>query len=211
METVKNSNGIRKEVSKSQLTVSNVGPHKFKPEVDSAELRQIATTTAYYPKKKVSNSLQDNLFGLAEFGEGFTEEPFVNESTYVAWIDVPKGTDAASVQAKITALGANAVLYRTMSNRPILSDSDQAVIDNPKIERSLEDYANSQVVRYPEGHKNAGEIALDTNGKVQYRRVEFSATGKEDQDLRTPEPKDYYVSQELHTELTGEVTAAQQM
>ena len=64
-------------------------------------------------------------------------------------------------------------------------------------------FANSQAVRFGEKHEKAGQLALDANGKIQYRSVFFSSAGEEDRDLRTEALADMFLSPELEAELTG--------
>jgi hypothetical protein len=48
----------------------------------------------------------------------------------------------------------------------------------------MDDFANAQVVRYPDTHSLAGQLILDAAGRVQYRRTFFWKTPQEDQDIR---------------------------
>ena len=61
--------------------------------------------------------------------------------------------------------------------------------------------ANKQAVRLPEGDPRAGQLALDLNGKIQYRRIAFSTVEMADQDSRTSNPADFYASPELTAEI----------
>lgn len=56
------------------------------------------------------------------------------------------------VQAKIDEL-PNAVLYKVLSNYPILSENDNWAINNNI--RTTDDYAQSQIVEYPSNHELA--------------------------------------------------------
>lgn len=195
METVEQ--GIRKVSTKSGLTVSRVYSSDYQKEGTlTAELRQTVTTKSYYPTKSVANNMQDNVFGMEDFG--FEEQEYVNQENRVSWIDVPMGTSAEAVLAKLESF-PGASLYRVLSNHPILTDNQVYAINQGLTTKDV--FAERQIVRYPEGSENAGKIALDSNGKPQYRAVFFSSSAKEDQDNRTVEPGDKYVSAMIANEL----------
>lgn len=199
-ESIAVENGIRKEHVKSKIVVSRVYTSEFQKEGTlTAELKQTIATKAYYPSKSVTNSLNDNIFSTTDFG--FSEQEFSTTETRVAWIDVPLGSTIESVQTRIDAM-KDLTLYRIMSNKPIIADTEQYAIDSPELNVTVDTIANRQVVRYPDNHEtNPGEIILDVHGKVQYRRIAFSKTLKEDQDKRTEEVTDVYVSPEIEMEL----------
>lgn len=200
METT-NSN-IRKEVSVSPVMVEKVYKSDFQKEGTlTAELRQIVTTKSFYPSKSVSNSLNENIFTVKDFG--FEETDYENKETRVAFIDVPLGSTKESVQKQLETL-KNATLYRILSNRPIIADTEQYAIDNPEMETTIDTYANRQVVRYPKENERAGELVI-TEGKVQYRRIAFSKEAKADLDLRNSDPSDVYMSAEVKAEVNGTV------
>lgn len=193
---------IRKEISVSELTVSKVYKSDFQKEKTlTAELRQIVTTKSFYPTKVVSNSLNESIFGMSDFG--FEEKPpYENKETRVAWIDVPLNSTLKSVKAQLKKM-PNATLYRILSNRPIIADTEQYAIENDELEGvTLDSFANKQVVRIPKGSENGGALAL-INGKVQYRRIAFNKGKKEDEDVRNSNPADYYASPELVAEMEG--------
>lgn len=195
-------NAIRKNVVKSPLSVSRVYKGDFqKPGTLTAEIKQTVETVSHYPMQAVVDSLQDNIFSTQDFK--FEEKKFENKEVRVAWIDVPEGLNEEQVRQKLASF-TKANLYRILSNRPILSDRQQHAIDNPELPQvTLDTFANAQAVRYPENHENAGALALDKNGKIQYRGVFFASAGSEDKDLRTADLADFYASAELTAELTG--------
>lgn len=190
---------IRKEVNAGQLGVSRVFTNMYQKEgTVTAELRQTVTTKSYYPSKQIKNELQDNIYGQGDFG--FEEQEYVNTEQRVSWIDVPSGTTQEQVQQKLgTFEGAN--LYRILSNHPILTSSQVYAINNGLTTKDA--IAESQIVRFPEGSENAGKIALDPNGKPQYRGVYFSAEGKGDVDNRTAVADDFYASEALQVEMAS--------
>lgn len=196
---------IQKSTTKSTLTVSKIFKSNYQKEgTMSAELRQVVTTTSIYPSKRVSNSLEDNIFETDEFGfdEGQTYE---NEETRVAWIDVPENSTVESVMERLSKY-PDACLYRIMDNQPIVSDSEDYAIHNDDLNVTLDTFANGQVVRFPKGHPTEGALALDTNGKVQYRKVAFSAKGKVDVDNRQASMDYGYISEEIKAEVNGAAT-----
>lgn len=195
-------NAIRKEVEVSPVTVGRIYKSEYQKEgTMTAELRQTIKTVSYYPEQVVVDSLRDNIFSTEDFS--FAESTYENVENRVSWIDVPESATMESVAAKLATFeGAN--LYKILSNKPILSDRQQHAIDSPDIDADLDTFADSQATRFGEKHDNAGELVCDTNGKIQYRGVFFSATGKEDIDLRTADLADFYASEALHAELAGD-------
>jgi hypothetical protein len=200
---MENTSNIRKEVSTGPLNVHRVHKTEFQKDGTlTAELKQVVETVSFYPTKSVSNSLSDNIFSMEDFG--FEEKQFPNKETRVAWIDVPTGMTVKSVQEQLTKT-PDACLYRILSNRPIIADTEQHAIDNPEFPNvTLDSIANKQVVRIPKGEENEGKLAL-INGKPQYRRIAFSKVSKEDVDMRTSDTADFYQTPEIKAELNGTV------
>lgn len=195
-----NNSRIRKEIQTSGLELSRVYKSDFqKRGTLTAELKQKVKTKSFYPSQVVANNLQDNIFSTSDFG--FGEKEYESVETRVAWIDVPENATVESVQAQLAKF-PKANLYKILSNRPIVSDTEANAINNPEFDFTLDMIANRQIVRYPESHDEAGEIALDSNNKPQYRRIAFSISGMEDQDLRTNDAE-FYASPEIAQELQG--------
>ena len=186
-------NGIKTIIETGNIEVTEVGVSAFqKAGTMTATLKQTIKTTSYYPTKSVSNNLQDNIFGLEEFG--FEATAHENKRTNVVFLDVPEGSTVESVQKRLAEKFPNACLYRILSNHPILTDNQKYAIEQEL--RTKDDFANSQVVKHGEG-ENAGKLILDPNGKVQYKATFLSTTEKDDVDKRTAEPEDMYMSEEI--------------
>ena len=201
---------IRTEVTKSGIQIEDVFTSDFQKEGTlSAQLRQVIEVKSFYPSKKVDNNMQDNVFSLDEFG--FEEQEFTSNENRVAWMDVPVGTTTDQVAERIAKF-KDACLYKVLSNTPIITDNQQYAISQGL--RSTDDFANTQVVRYPDGTKKedkdvSGQIVLDKNGNVQYRKVFFSSTKKEDIDNRSTTTP-VYMSPEIEMELKGAAVIAGQ-
>lgn len=196
-----NQPGVVTQVLKGKISLSRIYKAEYQKEGTlTAELKQEVVTKTSYPSKKVSNSMQDSIFGNEAFG--FESQDFTATETRVAWIPVPSGATEEEVEANLSKAIANgATLYRVMSNKPILTeDQDYSIQVGNK---TLADYAAAQVVRYPESHPQGGQLIKDTNGKVQYRRIFFKSSPMEDVDNRTADPKDQYISKEISMELSG--------
>jgi len=192
---------IRRITSKSSISVSRVFKSDYqKSGTATAELKQVVTVRSFYPTKSIKNNLQDNIFSMGEFG--FQEREYQNKETRVTWIDVPEGTTVEQVVAKL-AVNPKATLYKILSNKPILSDTEEYAVNSPELPVTIDTFANRQAIRYPDGHEKAGQLATDSNGKIQYRRIAFSVNGAEDRDLRTSGPEDFYASPELEAELNN--------
>src|SRR5690349_20602069 len=89
-------------------------------------------------------------------------------------------------------------IYRVLSNAPILTEDQKYAVAMGL--RTKDQFANSQAIRYPESHEDAGQLVLDRAGKVQYRRTFFWPTAMADIDQRGGE---VYLSAELEAELNG--------
>ena len=154
------------KTTESKVTCTGVSAHAYKPELDSAEIRQ--TITSEYPSRQANS---EGLFSDDEYhleGQKF-------DSVRVAWVDVPKGTTAEQVQARIDAM-PNARIKRILSLKPILAENQKAAIE--KGITTLDAIAESQKVK-----KEDGELALH-NGCVQYKKLQASWEGEPDVDLR---------------------------
>lgn len=202
------ASAIRTEKSTSEIGVDEIFKSDFQKEgTMSAQLRQSVTIDAYYPTKKTTNSLHDNLFTTEEFG--FSEQKYTSVENRVCWMDVPTGTTIEQVISRIKS-NPKSCLYKILSNKPILTDNQEYAVAQGQ--RTYDEFASTQVVRYPkdttigegeDARDVSGQIVLDTNGKVQYRRVFFSVNGKDDIDLRTKNIEEQYISEEIKMELEG--------
>lgn len=189
---------IRKETTKDGLEVTRLFKGAYqKDKTLTAEIKQTVKTSSFYPTKSVSNDMQDNVFGIKDFG--FQEnEPYENIETRVAWIDVPTTSTIESVVESLKGF-PNATLYKVLSNRPILTSDQKRGIAGGLT--TMETIANRQVVRYPDSHRNAKSLVVDENGKVQYRQIYFKRESVADMDLRTSDVADVYLTEEIKNEL----------
>ena len=118
-----------------------------------------------------------------------------------------------TVEAVMKKIPKTACLYRIKSSFPIISDNQKYAIDEGL--RTMDDYANDQVLRYPEGATNkegedvSEELVLDEQGKAQYRAVFFYSTHKEDRDLRNNSADEFYSSEEILAEMTKDASVIQ--
>ena len=196
--------GIQKSSVRSPITVSELFMGNYQKDgTITAMLRQTITTTSTYPGISVDSNLQQNVFSTGEFNA--TPQSYSNTEKRVAFIDVPTGTTLPVVQSKINA---DACLYKILSNQPILSDNHINAINRGLTTKDK--IAESQAVRYPEGsvnpetgELNEGKLILDTHGRVQYRKVFFWNSKKEDVDLRGEGEE--YLSPALKAEKEGEL------
>lgn len=197
------SNNIKKTTTYSDITLDNIAVSQYQKEGTlTAQIRQTVTTVSNYPSKQIATNMQQNLFDGTDFG--FDGQNFTNTEERVAWILVPLGTTAESLKDRLAKANAqNATIYRVMSNRPILDEAQQFAVKTGLNGVTMDTFANSQIVRFPKGHPQEGLICLDANNKVQYRRTFFWLTPLEDQDKRTTDPADVYLSPEVTMELNG--------
>lgn len=164
-----------------------------------AQIRQVFTKS--YPKMRTSNEFKDSLFSDEELGieaDDYTEER-------VTWIPVGKTHKVEDVKAAL-AKNAESVIYKVLSNNPIVSSDQQRVLDNGLTGDAFDNFlstnglnksewdeecskilydkiASRQLVVYAEGEQEGQPILY--NGKEQYREVFFSKTARPDMDLRT--------------------------
>lgn len=162
--------GIVREFGK--ITVDSVEEHKFKADMDSAQIRQIVTTT--YPSGRIANSKSDSLFDVDDFD---MEEGASFSSTRVAWLNVPKGTTVAEVKAKLRAM-PDARIRREIANdvELVLTEEQLNAVSNEEIDYSLEKAEESHRICDKDG---------DAIEPAQYSQNFFSIKGEVDGDYRT--------------------------
>jgi len=177
--------------TESSVVCASVGENTTKPEFDQAQLRQ--TTTTSYPTKKVGSTV------FAEEDFGLPTNDFVG--TKVAWINIPKGSTIEQV-AENLAKYPKARLQKQLSFEPILTDDDKWAISNIA-NVTEETFAARQLV------KNKDGVIMLVNGKKQYRKIVFSATGEPDLDLRHADASIAHVqvAEPAMVETTEEVVA----
>lgn len=158
----------------SPIVVSRVYVSDYQKEgTMTAELKQTIVTNSTYDDRK-DDGLSDSLF------EGIQSQTHKTTETRVYWGNVPAGSTVETVEEQLRKY-PQACLYKILASTPIVSDSEQWGID--KQFTTLESIAERQLVRYPQGHPNAGEPIL-WHDKEQYRRICFSLVAREDEDRR---------------------------
>lgn len=200
METTVSNQQVRQEVSKTKITLDKLSKSDTqKPGTMTAQIRQTVTTTSYYPSKKTTSDMQSGLFGNKEFG--FDEQVFTSEEVRVAWILVPENIKEEEVKARLEkANEAGSTIYKVLSNEPILDDNQKYAISAGL--RTLDQYADAQVVRYPANHPTSpNALILDANGNPQYRRTFFWNAPIKDVDAR--DANKVYASPAIKAELQG--------
>lgn len=201
------ADSIRRETTKGSITCSRVYTSDYQAEdTQTAELRQENKTLSYYPTRQITSNMQDNPFGLADFG--FNEEPYESIEKRVGWIDVPVGKTVEDMNQALAGK-EGCTLYKVLSNKPILTNRQKYAISQGL--RTMDQFADAQVVRYGEnyvpraGQGGApGQLITDLHGKIQYRRVFYSNTPKEDIDMRNAVPEDLYMSTAISAEVHGQ-------
>lgn len=209
------NNAERVEVTKEPIVV-NIEKGIYAAEYQkkktlSVELRQKLITLSYYPTTKTRNEMSGGLFSTEDFG--FNAEPFKSEENRVAWVNVPENATMEQVTAMLEIAKKNgAEIYRVLSFHPIISADQQYAIDNGL--RTIDDFANQQVMRYPQNDSTiadgtANTLIVDkTTGNAQYRKTFFWDKARKDEDKR--DVTNVYVSPEIAAELLGAQTFAGQ-
>lgn len=187
----------------SAITLDKTYVAQFQKEgTKTAQIRQVVTTDSYYPTKQVSSNMQANIFDTADFG--FEEKHYQNKENRVAWIPVPINATDEQIAAKLVEMTAKgACIYRVLSNRPILDDHQKYAVGVRLNGVTLDTFANPQVLRFPKGHAQEGQISLGAGNKVVYRRTFFWNAPMVDSDLRNTDPADFYMSPEIQLELAS--------
>lgn len=198
------NNGVRKEITKSLISLDELKiSDNQKAGTITAQIRQTITTKSSYPSKKVDSNLQDSLVGAEAFG--FESKDYTSTEQRVAWVPVPVDYTVSQTNALLaTANNNGACIYKVLSAAPILDDNQKYSVAIGQ--RSLDQYADAQAVRYPvnsdtQADGTANKLVLDVNGNVQYRRTFFSGTPKEDVDIRETETA--FQSAAIKAELSG--------
>ena len=195
MKTIElEKNGIKTIIEKSEVEVTDLEVSNFqKKGTKTATLKQTIKTTSYYPTKKITSNMQDNIYDLSDFGEDFKPEPYENTRVAVAFLnEVPEKETLENMQRKMKNF-PNACIYRVLRNEPFLTDNQIYAVE--KGLKTKAEFAEKQVVRNAEG-----KLVLDKNGKVQYKCSFFSSTEKEDLDWRTEDPEDMYMTDSIELE-----------
>lgn len=157
-------NQVRTEVNAGLISCDKVYSATYQKEGSmTAQLRQVITTSKFYPTTKYTNEMEDNPFAN-ELGGG-SEKEYANEQTRVTWINVPVGTTPEQVTEKVK----NGKLVQTISNSPILTNDQKYAIDNGL--KTMDDYAKSQIIQKNEN--GVLEIVKDAEGKFQYKVNNF--------------------------------------
>ena len=191
---------MEKSKSYSKITIDSVSASQYqKAGTLTAQLRQVVTTTTVYPSVKINDGMSDSLFGSSEFTQVEEGQTYENTENRVAWINVPAGTTVQAVQAKLDALyaaGKEPCIMKKISNHPILSDGQKTAI--AKGYKTMDDFANKQVIRYGGNHQLAGSLILDDNGNPMYKRTMF--IGDKVEDENDCHPDNVFMSAEIAAE-----------
>lgn len=191
------SNAQNTTVTRSKISFSRLYKASYQKEGSKTlEVKQLIKTTSHYPSKKYNSSLQDGLFSESDFGA--ETNTYTQEETRVAWILVPENKTETEIKLMINNL-PNSCIYKVLSNEPILDENQKQSIATGL--KTKADFANAQVVRYGDNHEKAGQLILDTDGNVQYRRTFFSKEVKADEDYRGV--VEVYMSREIEMEFEG--------
>lgn len=206
-------NGVVITITKGEITLDKdlYKSQYQKPKTLTAQVRQVITSSFTYPERQIGNNMEDSLFDIGEFG--FEKRTIESHENRIAFLEVPEAFSVDTVKAMLKTF-PNAVLYKVLSNEPILTDNQLRAIANPDLEVTKDQIANSQAVRYSvgatdkDGNDVGGELIL-RNGRVQYRAVFFKRTATPDIDDRTTEGE-AYMTPELNEELFGATLDASQ-
>lgn len=173
-------------VTRDKIVVSRIFESKYqKGSTLTAELKQtVYSSITYPPKKSVANKVLDNPFLNQEQGKTFTRS-----KTFVAFLDVDEDMSIEEAQ-KIVDKYPEAVIYKILSNYPILSSSQELSLNS--LEDKNERQQRYDLIAIRQLVQRKGRIILDSFGKPQYLATFYSNTFKEDEDYRTSKVGDYY-------------------
>jgi len=179
-----------------------------KKNTKTAQIRQILETLSYYPSIKTENSMKGGLVSIDKFDA--PAQIFPSTENRVAFVLVPDTyTEDQVNKLLVDANTKGAVVYKTLSNKPILDEDQKAAINLGLT--TVDIIANKQIARFPKGTIDritkedvSDQLVIDKKtGKVQYRRTDFWPTFREDVDLRTSDETDQYLTPEIEAELKG--------
>lgn len=173
--------------TRDKIIISKLFRNKYQKEGTlTVELKQtVHSSVTYPPKKSVADRSLDNPF----FNEPEKGKTFTRSKTYVAFLDVDEELNIEGVQ-KILDKFPNSIIYKILSNHPILDSTQQTYYDS--LEDKIEKQQYYDVIANQQLIQRHGSIILDGNGKPQYLATYFSTTFIEDIDLRTKLITDYY-------------------
>lgn len=201
------SNAQREVVVFSLIMLDLIKVSDFqKAGTKTAQLRQNVTTTSFYASKQANDSLTESFYKNDDFG--YAEQPFTSVQNRVVFMNIPVSETEEGLQLKLAA-APQARIYRILSNHPILTSQQENAISRGL--KTKAEFANKQVRKFPEGAivngvDVSGQLILD-EGKVQYAVLKFNATGKADENYKTSDPADMYLTPEIETMLTGELVS----
>ena len=205
-ETTREENGVIVKKSYEPILVHSVEDHKFKDNQKQITIKQVVNKETIYQTRRISNSLNDSIF--EEDNQVSNSEPLFSKETRVVFRPTKNmSATKESVEDQFKKY-PEATLYRIMSNHPILIKDDEEDIKagfKTKVQIAV-----SQICKYPTGHEKEGQVILTDQNKVQYRRIAFSTTFKEDIDYRNNDPKDMYVPEEIKALYSHEVDLSDQ-
>jgi len=196
---ISETNSIKKYAS--DITLDNVMPHAYKPQLQRAQIRQVITTT--YPSVRAGNSESDFLPGLSEFN---LEEGQSYESTRVTWISVPNGATEDQVKTALSKVNQDqGVIYQKISYNvlDVLTEEQIQAINSDSTELShiTEEFFQEKY----RVKRSDGTNTYELEGRPMYKQNFFSAEPKMDEDYRVVgEPETGQVERFVDTE-TGEV------
>lgn len=170
MRTIELEGGIKLQYG--PISVDKVEPHQFKDNVWQAQLRQ--EVTSIYPAARAHNSLSDGLFEAGDFGDG---QSYVEKR--VTWVPVKVGTTLEQVQELIRQ-NSDAVLHKTLSMDPILSEEQINAIETGLSEMTYDDYREKFV-------RDSENNPVLYGNKNFYRSINFKKTFVADTDKRSAE------------------------
>lgn len=193
------NSGVTKTVVAGQVTLDSLTVTKYqKNGTQTAQLRQVLTTTSEYPTQKIKSEHSDNLFDAVDFG--IETRSFTNTKNRVTFMDVPTTVSKDDIEG---LLSPENCIHRIVGNHPILTEAKSYGIKVGNI--TLDEIADQQVMKYI-NEKGKSVLDLSLNGKVQYKTDSFSLVQKEDDLSRlTSAPKDFYASAAIQAELNGQV------
>ena len=192
---MENNTGIKVEFGKVVLDSISSKTFDNGNVSHSAMFRQ--EVKIFYPKARMSSDRQANLFSDEQLGIEYNDAVIQNR---VAFMKVTENVTEEMIRTEL-AKYPNAKIYKELSNHPILSDNDKTAIANGILDEDT--LAEKQVARYSENHDTKpGQLILDKNGKIQYRRLDIDWKGeKDDVDNRTEDPTDVYLTASIEKEL----------
>ena len=143
-----------------------------------------------YHYSNSSSVLSSSLYSKKELDKPVQGTKRVYNKKYTVFVEIPHGTTLEDVKDRLSS-HPKGTIFRILSNHPILNNVQKELLLKGQLD--YDELGLKQILRYTTEGKNKGKLILDRYGKPQYFESYLSLEGRENIDIRTSDPNDYYI------------------